>query len=650
MLSLVLFFLLISSGGVYAAVRHGRRYEEAVPLTIFCGVEVMFLFGLADSLKLGVWAVCAIAAALYALSAREFRRQWKDRKKIYERLFTPAFFIFLLLLVIYASRICGRAAYQGDEFSFWATSVKKMWYGGKFACAIDKYRNFVEYPPGMGLIQYALMALRGAFTDWRLNFAYTAYVFALFLPFLKGLRFRRVPVLVLIAALILCGGMIIYPDCLNNLQVDFALGATFAYGLASLYSLGEEGGVRPFAFVNIVAAANMLVLIKAAGTLLAVILLLALLISAWSLRTETAALKAPGKKRKPPAPERKVRWREIGAYAAGLCLPFVTNRLWKVKYTLYTDASAPFFDTGKYDISEFIQILLSKTDGGYRGGIKSSFFNFLTTETMKAGFLSITNAQLVLLLAAAFLLLGRIYRETGSRKVHLCTVCTMFCFELVYWLGLLCSYMYTFSQYEGTALASMQRYLNIYHTGVLLCAVFLVLKGYPLFQWDPGLFSAVLLTALSFSSMRNVNYLFSGTYVNVSVQANQAAQDLADRLPPVQGEDEPTLLLVHRGDLPHIPVNRMRYLAYEGYNVPWECTYGSQPLEGEGAYTRIYTAGEFHQHVYDLGADYIALEHVEEDFINTYGCLFDAPPADGQIYRVPEGDGLFELISPMAGS
>ena len=91
----------------------------------------------------------------------------------------------------------------------------------------------------------------------------------------------------------------------------------------------------------------------------------------------------------------------------------------------------------------------------------------------------------------------------------------------------------------------------------------------------------------------------------------------------------------------------MRYLAYEGYNLPWECIYGSQPQEGEGGYTHIYTAEEFRQHVYDLGTDYIALEHLDEDFISTYAELFNAPLADGQIYRVPEESGLFELISPL---
>lgn len=642
MLSLVLFFLLISSGGVYAVVRHGRRYEEAVPLTIFCGVEVIFLFGLADSLKLGVWAACAIAAALYALSARELRRQWRDRKKIYERLFTPAFFIFLILLVLYARSVSGRVACYNDDFSFWASSVKKMWYEGKFACAVEKNPGFTEYPPGMGLIQYALMVLRGEFTDWRLYFAYAAYIFALFLPFLKRLRFRPLPVLALAAALVISGGTILYPTCWDSLTVDLALGATFAYGLASLFSLGEEGqGVRPFALANIVMTANMLVLIKSAGTLLAVILLVILLISAWLLRSEALSSKAPAKKARKSAPEPdRRRWGRAAAYVFAVCLPLITNRLWKVKYSLYD--KSPAFDTGKYDFSEFLRIMLSQTDGGYRGGIKKSFFSYVTQEGQKIGWLSLTNVQLVLLLASAFLVICYLYRKSGSRRVHACAVCAAFCFELVYWLGLLCSYMYTFSEEEGVELASIQRYLNIYHTGILLCAVFLLLKGGNLLSWNPLLFSAVLAVTLSLTSGYDMQRLLTRTTADESVFRNRIAQSIADQLPE---EEDAILLVIYKKNWPHIPVLQMRYLAYDGYTVPFECCFGSQLQEGDTErFLKIMTAGEFHQHVYELGADYIAMENLDDDFVSTYSSLFDTPLANGQIYRVPEDGGLFELI------
>lgn len=644
MLSLVLFFLLISSGSVYATVRYGRRYEETVPLTFFCGVEILFLFGLFDGLRPGVWVVCILAAVLYTLSGlRVWRRgNWRE---VCGNLFTPAFFIFLILLVVYAFSVSGRAACYNDDFSFWASSVKKMWFGGKFACAIEKNLVFVEYPPGMQLIQYVLQFLKGEFTDWRLYLADAAYVFALFLPFLKGMRFRPLPLLPLAAALVFSAGTIIYPGCWDTLQVDFALGVTFAYGLAMLFSLEEGQGVRPFALANVVMAANMLVLIKSAGMLLAVILLVILLISVGFLRPEAPSVRTPLKGRKLYSliPEGR-RWICVCAYVAAVLVPVVTNRLWKLKYSLYVDTQAPVFDTGNYDFSEFIQILLSKTDGGYRGGIKSSFFRFLTVEKLNIGWISLTNIQFVLLLAAVFLGICYIYRKTGSKRVHACTVGVTFGFELVYWLGLLCSYMYTFSQVEGVALASVQRYLNIYHTGVLLCAVFLILKGWSLLPWNPLLFSAVLVFTLSFTSAWDIQRLLTRDYAEASVRANQAAQDLADRLPP---EEDAGLLLVYKRSLPHIPVNRMRYLAYEGYNLPWECIYGSQPQEGEGGYTHIYTAEEFRQHVYDLGTDYIALEHLDEDFISTYAELFNAPLADGQIYRVPEESGLFELISPL---
>lgn len=88
----------------------------------------------------------------------------------------------------------------------------------------------------------------------------------------------------------------------------------------------------------------------------------------------------------------------------------------------------------------------------------------------------------------------------------------------------------------------------------------------------------------------------------------------------------------------------MRYLIYEDYYVPWECSYGSQPLYEGDKYTQIFTAGEFRGHVYELGVDYIACDYLDEDFVTQYGALFDAPLKDGNIYRVSGEGEPFSLV------
>lgn len=145
MLSLLLFLLLLSSGSVLLTAYRGRKYEESVPLTVFAAMEIVFLAGLAGSLRLGVYLLCALGAAAYALALRRVvrRRAWKAFAR---DTFTPGFFLFWGLLALYAVCVCGHVARHGDEFSFWAVSVKHMWVTDQFHSLT--YSFFPEYPRG----------------------------------------------------------------------------------------------------------------------------------------------------------------------------------------------------------------------------------------------------------------------------------------------------------------------------------------------------------------------------------------------------------------------------------------------------------------------------------------------------------------------
>lgn len=634
MLSIFILLVLLSAGSVFAAVYFDRRYEEAVPLTIFFSVEIVFLFGLIDHLRWGFYAMCCACAVLYALSARRVFKQ-RDLKRVLGNLLTPACFIYILLLAVYAFCIVGRAAYRGDEFSFWATSVKKMWYLDMFHCVPAAEPYFAEYPPGMQIFQYILQAIKGEFSEWRISFAYMAYVFALFLPFLRGTRHREFFRNLLILAVIFTCGTIIYSEALDNLQVDFALGATFAYGMAWVCAPPtEDGRYDWFSVMHIVMAANMLVLIKSAGKLLAVIVLVALAVSVVCFYKKDLIAKIKAGKTA-----------AVLAVAAG-AVPFLTGMLWKAKYTYYQTHVA--FDAGSYDLKEFFLILLGKADGGYRAGIKSSFVSFLISTKIQVGFLSLTNLQLALLLAVIFLLVWKGYQKNGRQSFHGCVFFVLFISMLVYWFGLLASYMYTFSEKEGVALASMQRYLNIYSAGILLTIIYLILADSGRKKWDSLTSCVILLTLLCFVSYPNVNDVLSRNAVRTSLAQRNSLQALADQITADSAgkkpEEKDTVLLIHKITYPHEPVNHFTYLLWPDYTVPWECSYGSHPV-AEGDYTQIYTAEEFRDHVLDLSVDYIAIDLLDEDFVTTYASLFDTPLENGQVYRVDPRKEVFELLS-----
>lgn len=208
--------------------------------------------------------------------------------------------------------------------------------------------------------------------------------------------------------------------------------------------------------------------------------------------------------------------------------------------------------------------------------------------------------------------------------------------------------MYTFSEQEGIVLASLQRYLNIYFTGLVLAyftyLVYVVTSVREVRKPVSAFLMASLLLCADLSGCRK---LLSGEYVLESWAYRQPLQALADQLDiggPIEGLFERgKVLLVHRQGTPHVPVNHFSYILYPYYSVPWECSYGSTALwEGDG-YTRILTEAEFREHVSNLGVDYIAVSYADEDFVSCYAALFDHDIENGQVYRVASAGSLYEL-------
>ena len=94
-MALILFFLCLSSGSVYAAARWGRKYEELLPVTGCALVAVLFFFGVLGQVQTGFWAVCALCAGLYLLAGFTTLRK-KSWPALAKNLFTPGFLLFLL--------------------------------------------------------------------------------------------------------------------------------------------------------------------------------------------------------------------------------------------------------------------------------------------------------------------------------------------------------------------------------------------------------------------------------------------------------------------------------------------------------------------------------------------------------------------------
>lgn len=95
---LVWILVAVSSGSVFCSSFFKKRWEEAVPATVFSMILVLYTFALLDILKAGVAVLTVMIAGLYIAAAIKIIRDHSYRAFI-RNTFTPALFVFILLFL-----------------------------------------------------------------------------------------------------------------------------------------------------------------------------------------------------------------------------------------------------------------------------------------------------------------------------------------------------------------------------------------------------------------------------------------------------------------------------------------------------------------------------------------------------------------------
>lgn len=87
-ISVVIWFAILSAGSIYGAAVWKKRYEEMLPVTCSAIVLILFAFGIAGNLKAGVAVTELLAAVLYIFTVIHLIRS-KDIQNFRKNLITP---------------------------------------------------------------------------------------------------------------------------------------------------------------------------------------------------------------------------------------------------------------------------------------------------------------------------------------------------------------------------------------------------------------------------------------------------------------------------------------------------------------------------------------------------------------------------------
>lgn len=187
--SAVLFIVLFSGDFCAAFVLH-KEFGEVTPAAVLLYGIIVYVCGLAGSLKSGIVIVGIIVATCWltglVVSLRNGTAGVGIRSFINAAFLCYLFFFLLFIICDYGQLVTGT-----DDPGHWLDCVKVLTYNDVFYTDPSTNSSFPTYPPMMALIQfiiqkYYLFISRKTFSEWLMFLTYHMVCLSLFLPFVSG--------------------------------------------------------------------------------------------------------------------------------------------------------------------------------------------------------------------------------------------------------------------------------------------------------------------------------------------------------------------------------------------------------------------------------------------------------------------------------
>ena len=435
----VILFALSSGSFSLCALR--LRFEQALRLCCTGMMAFLFVFGLLDCLRWGLWLLAFMLPCLVAVT---IIRQRACLRAVASRFFSPGFFLFLLLCLGFLYLDYNRRVYIYDELSHWADTVKAMVQTNRFAVYPDADAFFPSYPPALSLLQYFFVSLHLAafpaegFREELLYLSYQLFLLSFLMPFLRTDRMS--PLLAVLSVVGVLAAPLLFSAIYTWLYVDGFLSVLLGCGLAAVFfpPFQERHWQRAY----LLCVVFTLTLAKAVGFVLALFLAV------------TVALHAKGK-------DRRFFTMMLGASV----LP---KLLWSMK--VRQGGARPLFPR-PVDLSVLWRVTLHR-EPSFRQEVYDGFWRKLSAWSFNCHGRQVSALMLALLAFGALALMGSILKKRGRlsaaemRLLLLSPAVQM----LLYLVGLRYLYCISFSETEALLYSSIGRY-----AGITLCAVWLLM-------------------------------------------------------------------------------------------------------------------------------------------------------------------------------
>lgn len=600
-----------------------EKLTDCIPAAV--SLLILFLYGLSFGNLL--WLTDILAPLFLLGSGIYVLRMDSGKRKEFaafagKELRAPAFLTVLLLFLVVTVCVSGKLTSWWDDYNFWATDVKSIFYLDGFA---DRYENvaaeFGDYPPGTQMMKWWFLHFSPSEFEEGLMFAgYYVCNLAFLAPLLERIKKKNVLTMTLGAGLLFLFPSMVEAFWMDGCCADFTMAVIYGAFLTAV--LDREGHSSLFYYGRQTCYLMVLVLCKNTGVIwLGFGLLFALLYHFLHRKDESFLQDKKAVKK---------------GLLALICLPALTEGSWL------------FFCLMNRRVAKLTGVALHMATGSMNiPDVQEQMVNAFLTAFLKwplhrysTAILNLSPLMLVILVLIIYALLGIRKKITGkdSRFLFLFALLTAVSFYSLNLLSHLTIFAVETQYLEPFGMvSSIERYGAPFTIGSLYLIACLVLKTE---NAVPGLVLCaipVLLTADYQGSYRALT-----GYRNTTEEIWQEREDIIDEKAEAfltrigAGTKESIGRVLYLRDVSDISWVRNAYVSFEA--APVSVMYGNISGEMTDSAALLKTIEESH-------AGYLYVEPLDEENQELFAPFMDgAEFSCDTLYRITENEGRILLV------
>lgn len=432
-----------------------KEFGKCLPLSFMISTFFLFISQvLFHTFQVGfvvsiIFALMSIPIILYLKikNKKEILQQFK------ENYFDVGIVAFAFIYFIFTIFDLFRILTKWDEFMHWGVMVKEMIRTDAFYSEIGStLMMHKDYPPIISIYEMLWVKLSGVFTDAVLLKSLHIFEFCLFIPILYKkqkngeLKLSRIlEILIIIPIVYLLMLMFDLHDIINTIYVDYFMGILLAYSMFLIIS--EKNKLSYFSLVNIGTTLTFLVLTKQMGLPFYLIAIFAFAVCVLVDKYKQF--------------KKEYIIRIVMAVILLLIIPLTTWKLWG-NYVEGLGVSQQF-KISDMKISELPNIISGQSENEHHNTVARNFISGLSKNYVTMANINFSFTQAIAICLMLFVIVLLVYGKNKYSKGQKISIFLSVIIGIIgYTFTMLNIYIFSLNDYEGSVLASFDRYMGTY--------------------------------------------------------------------------------------------------------------------------------------------------------------------------------------------